>query len=205
MARTGEAAQIRADLGEHDFGRPPADAWDRLQPLQFSLKRAQPRSNLGAHSLQTGIEEVNVGELLGNQELLMRAELAGQRLLQLGDLLAQPPTGQLGELGERRRIGGSRDQRRQEVAAGLAQDIGRHRRQLASGSFEDLLQAVHLVGALVDQGGAVAGQLAELTLGTIRNEARPQQAVAQEIRDPFGVANIGLASRHRLNMRRVDH
>jgi hypothetical protein len=97
VARTGEATQIRAALGEHDCGRPPADAWDRLQPLQFFLKRAhqkgapkgralapisaRTRSNLGAHALQTGVEEVNVGEVLGNQERLLRAELAGQRLL----------------------------------------------------------------------------------------------------------------------------
>ena len=77
MARRGEAAQIRADLSEQGLGRPPADAGNRVQPLQLGLKRAQARSNLGAHSLQTGVEEVDVRELLRDQEAVMRAELPG--------------------------------------------------------------------------------------------------------------------------------
>jgi serine/threonine protein kinase len=97
VARAAKAAQIGADLGEQDLRGPPADAWDRLHSLQLGLKRAQARSNLSAHSLQTGIEEVDVGELLGNQEPLMRTELASQGLLQLGNLLPQSPARQLRE------------------------------------------------------------------------------------------------------------
>ena len=117
MARRGEAAQIRADLSEEDLGRAPADAWNGLQPLLLGLKRAQAVSDLSADALQTGIEEVDVGQLLGDQEALMCAELAGERLLQLGDLLTQSPARQLGEGSD---VGGSRDQRLQDIAPRLA-------------------------------------------------------------------------------------
>jgi hypothetical protein len=126
-ARSGEAAQIRADLGEQDLSRPPANARNRLQLLQRWLNRAQALSNRSAHPLQTGIEEIDVGELLRDQEALMRAEMAGERLLQLGNLLAQSSTRQLRE---RRRIGRSPDQRLQDVAPRLAQDVRGDGRQL---------------------------------------------------------------------------
>jgi hypothetical protein len=51
-------------LSDQRLGGAPADAGNRLQPLQFGLKKAQAVSNLGAHALQTGIEEVDVRELL---------------------------------------------------------------------------------------------------------------------------------------------
>jgi hypothetical protein len=117
MPGTGEAREVGADLGDQYLGSPPAEARNRLQPLHLWLKRAQAVPNLGAEALQTGVEEVDVGELLRDQEALMRAELPGEGRFELGDLLAQPPAGQLGE---RRCIGGSRDQRLQDGAAGLA-------------------------------------------------------------------------------------
>ena len=167
VARTGKAAQIGADLGEERLRRPPADARDRLQSLQFSLKRAQALAYLRAHPLQTGIEEVDVRELLRDQEALMCAELAGERLLQLGDLLTQSPARQLRE---RCRIGRSADQRLQDIAPRLAQDVSRHGRQLDVRPFEHFLQPVDLVGALVDERRAVAREFTQFTLRPIRDD-----------------------------------
>ena len=48
MAGGGEAAHVRADLGEQDLGRPPADARDGLQPLQLGRSKGRSRSPISA-------------------------------------------------------------------------------------------------------------------------------------------------------------
>lgn len=62
-------------------------------------------------------------------------------------------------------------QRLQQVAAGLAQDVGSDRRQLDVRPFQDLLQAVHLVGTRLDERRALAGELA---LGAVGDETGAQ-------------------------------
>ena len=64
-------------------------------------------------------------QLLGDQEPVMGAEPADQRALELGELRPQLP---LRQVGQRRRVGRPGDQRRQDLPARLAQDVGRDRR-----------------------------------------------------------------------------
>ena len=98
----------------------------------------------------------------------MWAELAGQRLLQLGNLLTQSPQRQLGE---RRRVRRSCDQRLQHVAARLAQDVGGDRGELEVGVLPRFLPPIDHARPLGDYRGALARQVAQLTLGGARNNA----------------------------------
>mgnify|MGYP007025194135 CR=1 FL=1 len=64
----------------------------------------------------------------------------------------------------------------------------------------DLLQAVQLPAALLNDALTVAGQFPQLPLRPVRDEAGPQKAVLEQVRDPLRVLYIGLPPRHRLHM-----
>ena len=163
----GEAGAVTPTLRHPHLSGPLAHAGDALQPRHLGRKRADPLRTLGAHPLEAGVQEVAVGELLRKEEAVMGAELTGQRLLQLGELLAPPATG---ELGEQRAVARSAHQRLQQVAPRLAADVGGDGGQLAGGPFPHLLQAVDLMGPVVDQGRAGARQFAQLALGPVGDE-----------------------------------
>src|SRR5260370_41432450 len=74
MPGTGDAAHVRSDLGEDDFGQAPLDAWDGLQTLEVLLKRPQARRNLLAQMRNSLIEAVDMSELLPDQEAMMGRE-----------------------------------------------------------------------------------------------------------------------------------
>jgi hypothetical protein len=118
-----EAGEIDADLGDQRLGHGATDAGDGVQSRDCLLVGAHAFGNLPAHLGDARIEEVDVGELLGNQETLVRPEVSDQGLLQLGELLAQPTVRELRELGS---IGLSGNQRGQHRAPRFAQDIRRH-------------------------------------------------------------------------------
>ena len=72
-------------------------------------------------------------------------EPAGQRLLELGDFLAQLPLGQVGQhLG----IAGAGDQRVEHRPPGHPKDVGSDARQLHAGVLQQLVQPVRLALAL---------------------------------------------------------
>jgi hypothetical protein len=56
----------------------------------------------------------------------------------------------------------------------------------------------------VDEGRTVAREFTQLTLGTIWDEAGAQQAMAQQVGDPLGVFDVGLAPWDRLDVLRID-
>lgn len=57
---------------------------------------------------------------------------------------------------------------------------------------------------VTDERHPPAGQLVQLALGSGGDEARPRQAVAEQLGDPLGVADVGLATGHRLQVGGVD-
>ena len=103
MGSTGKAGQLRASLGDHDLGDAPSDTGDRLEYRSGLLFCFQTRGNLVADALDERLQALNVRQLLGDQKLLVRRKVAGERLLQLGDLLPHAP---LCQLCQRRRIRG---------------------------------------------------------------------------------------------------
>ena len=83
-------------------------------------------------------------------------------------------------------------------------DVADHAGQLDVGPFQRLLEAVDLGGALPHQTAPVAGQLPQLACGPIGHETAAQQSMAQQIRQPFGIAHIALASGHHLDVGGID-
>ena len=61
-----EAGELGADLGHERFGDGAADAGDRVQAGDRLLDRPQALGDLGAHAGDALIEEVDVGQLLGD-------------------------------------------------------------------------------------------------------------------------------------------
>jgi hypothetical protein len=98
----------------------------------------------------------------------------------------------------------ARDQRSQDGQTRHAGHLGGNRGELDIRSFEDLLDPVDLRRPFPDERRAVAGQLAQLPLRARRDEAGPEQAVAEEVGDPLGVPDVGLASGRSLDVGRVD-
>jgi hypothetical protein len=86
-----------------------------------AVQGPQPPRHLGAHLGDGRLQEVDVGQVLGEEEALVVAHVRLEGLLQLRELLAQEAAGQLGQ---GRRVGLPGDQRRQDVPPGLAQDVG---------------------------------------------------------------------------------
>ena len=64
---------------------------------------------------------------------------------------------------------------------------------------------VHRARAVAHHRATIASQFAQLAHTGWRHKTTAQQSMRQQLRDPLGVAHIGLATRHRFQMLRVDH
>ena len=201
MCRAWKTGDVSADFGQEDLDGALADARDRVQALDLVLKRAQPLGDLLAQVIDQVVQPVEVGELVREQEALVRANLASQCALELRQLGAQTA---LGQIGQGRCVGGALDEGFEHQPPRAAQDVAGHAAQLDPSAFEGLLKAVALGRTFPNQRGPIAGQLAQLALGQVGHEARPQQAVAQEVGDPFTIPHVGLAAGHLLDVLRID-
>jgi hypothetical protein len=65
-----------------------------------------------------------------------------------------------------------------------------------AGVLQDLVQPLGLPGALLDLRLAVAGQVAQLTDRLGWHEAGAHQAVLDQLADPLGIGDVGLAAGH---------
>ena len=142
-----------------------------------------------------------MSELVGDQEALVGSNFSSQGALELRQLGAQTA---LGQIGQGRCVGGALDQGFEHQPPRVAQDVAGHAAQLDPSAFEGLLKAVALGRTFPNQRGPIARQLAQLALGQVGHEARPQQAVAQEVGDPFTIPHVGLAAGHLLDVLRID-
>jgi hypothetical protein len=75
----------------------------------------------------------------------------------------------------------------------LQRHIAGDRRPFDVGGFQYFLQAIDLLGALLDQRFAIPGQITQVTDRCGRNEAGFEEAMPQQIGQPFGILDIGLA------------
>ena len=108
-----------------------------------------------------------------------------QGLLQLADLAARAAAGQLRE---HPGVAMAGDQVAHDVPAGDAVQVCHHAGQLDQlGRFQQLLGAVLLPGALLDQVAAVPGVQPDDPELRVRHEARPDRAALQAGRQPAGV------------------
>ena len=84
-----------------------------------------------------------------------------------------------------------------------AHDLGQHRGELEVGVLQRLLDALDVAGLLAHQLLAGAHQGAHLLDRRLRHKAGADQAVRQQIGEPHRVGDVGLATRHVLDVRGV--
>jgi hypothetical protein len=97
MPRGGKAAHVHADLGDDALGGAPVDAGDGAQPLELTPERGDHPVDLGAELGDRPVQEVDLGQDRAHQQGVVSAEATDEGLLQLGDLGAHPPAGELSE------------------------------------------------------------------------------------------------------------
>jgi hypothetical protein len=197
-----EHGHVRSAFGEqHDRGA-DRDTGDGAHPCEHGLKRCRRAVESGVEFGDGGVEEVDVRQHLGDQQAVMSdAEAAGQGLAQGGDLRAEPATGQLGQ---RVRVVLPHQQRLQDGPPGLGQQRRGDAGQLDPGVQHHLLQPLDHAGAFLDQGAPVPGQITQLPDRWRRDEAGPNQAVFDHLRDPSRVGHVGLAAGHVVQVLGVD-
>ena len=148
-----------------------------------------------------GLQVLEVVQGEPDQQPVVVAEAAPQRLTQLGELLAQPP---LGQLGQHAWVAFAGHQGPEHRPARDAEDVGGHRVQFDAGVLEDLLDPLALRAVGLDQPLAVAGEIAQLANRRRRDEAAPQQPTLQQLSKPGGIADVGLAAGQDLDVAGVD-
>ena len=84
----------------------------------------------------------------------------------------------------------------QDGATRDAHHIGRDTGQFDVGALQGFVNAVDQRGALPHKGGAIPGQFAQFPLADGRHETGAQQAVLQQLGQPLGILDIGLAPWH---------
>jgi len=85
--RRREAGHVRADLGEDDFRGAPIDAGDGVEKLDLSGERDEAPLSLLREPLDGGLKVLDVREQLTDDECVVLAEAALERLAQLGSFL----------------------------------------------------------------------------------------------------------------------
>jgi hypothetical protein len=187
----GKAAHVGTNLGQQHLGDTAADPGDGVEELDLGLALVQPRRDFGAVTGDRLIEIVDVAQVLGEEEAVVRTHAAGERLDQL---VALGPQATLGERSQTLGVGLAGQQRLQHGPRGLAHDVGRHARQLEVRVLEHLVQPVHEPPALLDQRAARARQVPQLALRGRGHAAAAHQAMPEQVGDPLRVAHVGLAS-----------
>jgi hypothetical protein len=112
----------------------------------------------------------------------------------------QPRAGQASELG---RIGLTCHERLNHRPAALAHQLRDNRVQFDVGIFERLLYAQNVARLLTHQLLARAKQSAQLLRRGVRHKAGTNETMGQEIDQPLGVADVGFAAGHILDMCRI--
>ena len=197
-----EAAHVGADLGEHHLGGALLHAGDRAEQLNRRARkgRAAPRSRRrAARSARRGSR--------GGRGSPRRSARAGAS--------KRPSSASLsaGIFARSLPLASSASTSGSVVPATSASSIARPetprmsvatQSSLIPVSSSDLVQPVGLALALVDLRLAVAGQVPQRPDRLGRHEARPQQPRLQQLAQPGGVGDVGLAARHLLDVPGVD-
>jgi hypothetical protein len=109
------------------------------------------------------------------------------------------------EIGHRLGRGLAGNQRLEHQHPGHPEHIAGHAGQLDVGRLQQLQQPIALSRLAFDELAAVAHQLAQLAKRLGRNKALRDQAVPDQVGDPFGILHVGLASGHVADVAGVPH
>jgi hypothetical protein len=115
VARGGEAGHVGADLGQDGVRGGEADTGDLIEPGYRVRERGDLLRDPGVQGSDVAADRIDAGKHSGEQERVMVGEVAGERLFQQGDLLAQ---GAPGQLRQHLRAALASDQRGHHVPAG---------------------------------------------------------------------------------------
>ena len=100
------------------------------------------------------------------------------------------------------RLGGKviLDQMLDHLLSRLAMNVGDHRGQFNVGVLEKLLEAVELGGLLLNQFLPVTGQIPKFTDGFGGDKTASDEAMAQQLGNPFTVLYVGFPARDILDI-----
>jgi hypothetical protein len=87
--------------------------------------------------------------------------------------------------------------------AALSEHVGEFCIDLEVGVLQHLVNALGMTAPFTHQLLARAQKVAQFLRLTVRDEARPDQSVRQEFRQPRGVIDVGLATGHVLHVRGI--
>jgi hypothetical protein len=132
------------------------------------------------------LDRLDLIKMQAKQEPVILGHMATQRGLQLVGSCFQLAL----ELREAIWSGLAGDNRVENRATGLAQDVADHAGQLDVGVLEYLLNPKGLLGQRARHLLACAGQLPQLLGPFRRDEAAADQPVREEFRQPLGVAHV---------------
>ena len=93
----------------------------------------------------------------------------------------------------------------QDHARGFPPNVADHITQFQLGIFQCLLHPLDLSGLLLGQADPSARQVTQLALWTGRDETGFEQTVLQQVGNPLGIFDIGLAPGDRFDLLRIDH
>jgi len=191
-------------LSDEHFARAPGDTRDGLQERHGLLLGSQSRREFGVQTRNGGIQVLQMSKLLVQQEDMVRLHPTHDRLGEGLPFGPQPPAR---ELGQRLCVRLALEQPQQDLACRKPAHIGDDGSELDDGVLEHGLQSVGEPCSFVNQVETVAREVAQIAQMALRrrwNEAGAQQPVAQQVRQPLGVLDIGLATGNRLDVIGID-
>ena len=80
MLGAREAAQVRANFGQEDLRGAAPDAGHGIRQVDLSLVFLEPRGDLGADPVHSLLQVVQVAQVLGDHEGVVRTEPPDDRL-----------------------------------------------------------------------------------------------------------------------------
>ena len=187
-----EMGEVVADLDQDQCRRDFSDAGDRLQH--------RPGPGVGHHGVaQIGVESFQVAFQLPHvfPDFLQHQAMPGRQVaIQRGQ---QGFLGRLEASAEFDQFAGCQavDQAIDHRSGGLPVDVGDQSAEFDAGVVEHLVQPVGLGRQIGFHLAPVAADQAQFAQVFGWNEARPDQAVATQLRQPFGIGDVGLAARAR--------
>ena len=164
------------------FFRPPQEWYPEGDRF---FKRATRALNLFVKAFQSLIQAINLGQEFGQDEPVMRLDTVFQVL---------------GQFCHDRWVAMPFQQRGEHRLPRNSHDIRSDRGQFDVCTLQGLLHAVHQVRLLPHKVAALASQFPQITLFHWWNEARTHEAVAQQVRQPLRILDIGLATRNRFDV-----
>jgi len=178
MARGREARHVAAEFGHDHLGGAPGDPRNCVEPREGVGLRGGARYDLAVAGRDGVVEELDVAQEVVEQEAVMSGDTAGGRLRERPALPPQAPLGELRHLRGRLIPG---NERLDHGARRDPEDLGGDTAELDVRRLQDLLEAVGLLRAVLDQPPTVAHDIAELPLRGRGHEAAAQQPEFQQL------------------------